>query len=385
VIARLLGLRGRADAAIGALPRVETDFSGANACAIRWRSGSHLEFAAEAHSSARPLWFHFAVRNASGPRLTCTLTNAGACLGPPSGWSTVRPVFSVDGGPWQRARRGKYLARQGGFRFEVPVTGSELRVAYCYPYSYRDLRQTLAPWAARGAVTELCRSEGGRAVPYVRLGNHHSPRRAVWMLGRQHAGETPASFTVEGLLRALGGVPDRLQDTAVHLLPMLDVDGVDDGRFGKDQQPADFNRDWSDRPRLRAVAAAVHAIRRSREQAPVELVLDVHAPHHGDLACFCFAGPENALAEHPAQRQRRFREQLLLAAPERVGLTTADWREQPAPVGSAREYIPLKFQSAVITLEVSYHLARTGVYLEPRDYRDLGATAAMAMLAPVHP
>ena len=389
MIARLLGLSGNgAFASFGtglpwraAHPVAATDFPGANAARLRWRSATHLEFAAAAHTSLRPLWFHFAVRDARGPTLTCTLTNAAACLGPPTGWASVRPVYSVDGGPWQRVSSGKYLPRPGAFRFELPVRGAELQIAYCYPYSSADLAAALRPLAARGAVTELCRSAAGHPVPYVRLGNHESPRRSVWIVARQHAGETPASFTTEGLLQRLGAETALLRDTAVHVVPMLDVDGVEEGRFGKDQRPVDFNRDWCERPSLREVRAAVEAIRRSHRQAPVELVLDVHAPHHGDSACFCFAGEEGAL-DHPAWlRQRDYRDRLLATSPAEIGFAAADWREQPAPAGSLREFLARTLRVPAVTLEVSSHLARTGGYLVPDHYRSFGIAAATALSA----
>ncbi|HTE16874.1 MAG TPA: M14-type cytosolic carboxypeptidase, partial [Armatimonadota bacterium] len=233
--------------------RVRSDFEGGNAEAVTVVSPSHLRFAARADSSPRPLWFYFCIQDARVPAIRCDLTNADQCLGPRSGWRTARPVFSSDGRNWQRVTRTNYVeetATSGYFTFTAPVVGRSLYVAYCYPYTTADLNQFVQslPTAGAGVETgELCRSGEDRPVPYLRCGNHVAPTRSVWVIARQHAGETPASFTAQGMMEALAAVgPERLacvRDTAFHVVPMLDVDGVARGSYGKDQEPVDFNRD----------------------------------------------------------------------------------------------------------------------------------------------
>src|SRR5262249_33870874 len=143
-------------------------------------------------------------------------------------------------------------------------------------------------------VTALCRSEEGRIVPRVRGGRAWRPKHGVWMVARQHAGETPASFAAEGFLEWLAGddpvALDLREETAGHAVPMVDGEGVYHGRYGKDSGPVDFNRDWSGAPQRPQTAALAREIGEWAAAHPYDVLLDLHAPHHGETACYLFGG-----------------------------------------------------------------------------------------------
>ena len=179
-----------------------TDFESGNAMGASAVSPAHVRFSARPDTSPRPLWFYFCVQGSTAPAIRCELRNADQCLGPRLGWRTARPVFSADGRSWQRVARAEYVEEAtdfGYFSFTVPVVGRRTFVAYCYPYTTADLEALTQPLSRQRF--ELCRSPEDRPVPYLRLGNHQSPKKSVWVLARQHAGETPA------LLRGGGDRP----------------------------------------------------------------------------------------------------------------------------------------------------------------------------------
>jgi hypothetical protein len=199
------------------------------------------------------------------------------------------------------------------------------------------------------------------------------------VLARQHAGETPASFTAEGILEALAREPlPSLADTAYHVFPLLDVDGVFHGRYGKDQSPVDFNRDWRDAPSRPEVAALVELIRREHAAGAPGLVLDLHAPHHGDAACYAF-GLSAAEGEEACRRQDFLIRQLAAESPRAVAFRETDLRAGYCPERSARDYLWNTFRIQTLTLEVSYHLAQSGEYLTPHHYHAFGSAVARAM------
>jgi hypothetical protein len=360
---------------------VTTAFESANASGITVVSPALLRFSARADSSPRPLWFYFCIEDSSAAAVRCELRNADQCLGPRLAWKQARPVFSSDGKTWARVARADYVeeaADFGYFAFTVPVVGRKTYVAYCYPYTTADLDAMLQPYSKHRF--ELCRSSESRPIPYVRLGNHESAQRSVWIIARQHAGETPSSFTVEGAIRTLaaGSNLPSLETTAYHIIPMLDVDGVYHGRYGKDQEPVDFNRDWRDHPVRSELMALLRAIRASRESAPVALAVDLHAPHHGDASCYAFGVPPDP--EDPiAVLQGRLLELLAEESPPSVGFGTADVRTDYHPERSAREYLRRSLGIPVVTLEMSYHLAQSGHYLTPAAYRDFGSAVVRAV------
>lgn len=366
---------------------VHTDFEGGNAAEIEVLSPSHLRFAARADSSPRPMWFSFCLQDARAPAVRCDLVNADRCLGPRSGWATARPVFSPDGVTWQRVARANYVEERPGsglFSFTVPIVSRATYVAYCYPYTTTDLEAFLKRLSLSDRLRngELCRSGEERPVRHLRLGNQETPERTVWVLARQHAGETPGSYAMEGMLRELctgaSALAPLLDSTAFHLVPMLDVDGVYHGRYGKDQEPVDYNRDWRDYPVLPETVALLRAIRESHQRAPVGLVLDLHAPHHGDTSIYLFGHPPEC-GQTLTEAQSRLVQSLCHTVSPRVGFRAADLRTDYRPDRSAREYLWRSLQIPVITVELSYHLSQNGNYLTPEDYRQFGGALIQAM------
>jgi hypothetical protein len=377
---RLFGPR-RAAPPAGEGLRVHAEFDGGNVAGVSVVSPSHIRFSARADTSPRPLWFYFCLEGATTPAVRCELRNADQCLGPRFGWRTARPVFSPDGAHWERVARAEYVEEAtdfGHFAFTVPVVGRRTYVAYSYPYCHADLEAVLQPLSAQRF--ELCRSQEDRPIAHLRLGNHSAPRRSVWVIARQHAGETPASYVAEGLIRALTAqpAPASAAQTAYHLVPMLDVDGVARGRYGKDQEPVDFNRDWRDHPVRPEVTALVRALRASHETAPIALVLDLHASHHGDTACYAFGVPP-AEDGTLAACQQALVARVAAEGPATVGFRPEDLRTEPQPERSCRDYLTRALRVPALTFEISYHLSQAGRYLNVVDYRDFGAALARAV------
>jgi murein tripeptide amidase MpaA len=371
----------------GAHPRlsVTADFEGGNVSAVEIVSPSHVRFEARADSSPRPLWFYFRIEGAAAPAVQCDLMNADDCLGPRFGWRTVRPVFSTDGRTWGRLPHAQYVVQgtAGYFTFTVPTPDGAASVAYCYPYSNADLNaflDRLSP-VAHYQRTELCRTAGGRPVPLLCFGDERTATCSVWVIARQHSGETPASYTAEGLIEGLISEPEGAQ-AAIYVAPCLNVDGVALGRYGKDERPVDLNRDWQDEPRRPETAALLQAIRTAHSRHPVELVLDIHSPHHGDMSCYVFGSPPEEGMLY--QQESHFIACLGRESPPSVGFTAADVRTDPPPAGSARAYLRETLRTPVLTLEMSYHLAQNGTYLTPEHYRAFGTGAARALRSPLH-
>jgi hypothetical protein len=367
--------------------RVRADFEGGNVDAPAVLAPDHVSFAARRHTSPRPLWFSFCLLDARAPAVRCDLRNADQCLGARAGWRTARPVFSADGHTWQRVARTEYVEEtpdSGYFRFVVPIVGPRTYVAYCYPYTTAALSALLASVPRRPDLRagDLCLSAEGRTVPYLRYGDHEAPNASVWVMARQHAGESPASYTMEGLIRFLSGddpaAGEALAGTAFHLVPMVDPDGVFHGRYGKDEEPIDYNRDWRGHPVRPEVHALVRAMRAAHERHPLGLVLDLHASHHGDTECYLFGQTPD---DDPAtvQQQERFLRLLAEEGPPGVGFQATDFRPNLRPPRSARDYLWRTLRVPVLTLEMSYHLAQSGEYLTPHHYRDFGGALGRAL------
>ncbi len=371
--------------------RVHAEFEGGNLGSIEIVSPAHIRFTARADTSPRPLWFYFCIAGARVPSVRCELLNADNCFGPRSAWSLARPVFSPDGYRWRRLEKVYYTPganTPGVFGFTVPVAGPTTFVAYAHPYTTADLQSLLRQVTSRPGVrhTLLAASGEGRPLSLLTIGDLRRARASVWILARQHAGESPASHAMEGVLRRLAEASgDAAQQVLFQVVPLIDLDGVFHGRYGKDQLPVDFNRDWRAQPTLPETGAILQAMREIHVQHPIQLVLDIHASHHGDTDCYLFGERRNVDdSDIPGSPNRNLERRLLSLiakyGPAQVGFRETDLRISPAPPNSARGFLARAFGCPAYTVEMSYHLSQSGRYLTEADHREFGVALAEALL-----
>lgn len=223
------------------------------------------------------LWFHAKV---SGFRkdtlLTIHLPFYRASYAPD-------PMLVKIEGQWQRIAAENHLFFKS-YRFAANT--DTLTLASGVPYSYSQLLDFLKsmPQAPFLKKEILCLSEGGQQVPMLRFRPlNHKPKGTLFFQARQHAFEAPSSYFMQGLVKELldhfGDKEFVLGQYQILVVPMVDVDNVRDGAYGKDQFPVDFNRDWVEKPHWKAVLAIQNLLLTMEKEAPVVFTLDCHAPH----------------------------------------------------------------------------------------------------------
>jgi murein tripeptide amidase MpaA len=218
-------------------------------------------------------WFFFCVQGAAGRALTLRITNAAGSAYP-GGWPGYRACVSDDGESWRRTETGY----EGGvLTIRHRVAGDVVWFAYFAPYDLARLDRFLNDAAAKPGVTlsRIGRSVEGREISSLAVGE--GPRQ-VWLVGRQHSGETMASWWMEGAFARLIGndpVARRLRQIArVHLVPLVNIDGAARGNLRGNAAGTDLNRQWNgpDPEKAPEIAAVLAAM----DQTGVDLVLDVH-------------------------------------------------------------------------------------------------------------
>lgn len=121
-------------------------------------------------------------------------------------------------------------------------------------------------------ISTLCKSEKGRDVPCIRMGNG---KQNIILTSRHHACESTGSYVLEGVLERFSKkLPDNI---SVFCVPMVDFDGVTDGDQGKNRIPHDHNRDYGRNED--AIYSSVKAIRDYSDSNPPCLGFDFHSPY----------------------------------------------------------------------------------------------------------
>jgi hypothetical protein len=132
----------------------------------------------------------------------------------------------------------------------------------------------------------------------------------VWLQARQHAWESGSSWVCRGAAEWLVCDDPRAESlrkkAKIYIVPIMDIDNVAIGAGGKEQQPHDHNRDWSDAPHWRSVAAAMEHIRREDAACRFDLFIDLHNPAPTSKDPFFFIAPEELFTKTRRTNTERF-------------------------------------------------------------------------------
>ena len=148
-------------------------------------------------------------------------------------------------------------------------------------------------------------------------------KRALFITSRVHPGETPASFVLDGLLTFLLRESDpraiRLRANFVFkIIPMLNPDGVFEGKFRTDTVGANLNRMYAraTHEAQPSIYAALAVARELHSRGELFGYVDIHA-HAGKRGCFLYG---NLPSRRPPPPQLGF-EAIREAAAAAIGAT----------------------------------------------------------------
>lgn len=309
--------------------RVRTDFDGGSARVesidqaarvIRFMPGGDPE-------RGWPCWWSLRVEGVpKGEKVTLELggsdrparnngVNTGKPLAP--AWAMPgRAALSTDGATWRQTEPGH---RDGArMRYEITGTGEPLWIAWGPSFTPRDTESLLAE-AERALPAaksfELARSREGRPVRGLRVTEAAADAPAVWIEARQHAWESGGSWVARGFAEWLTSADDGAvwlrKHAEVFVVPIMDVDNVATGNGGKEENPRDHNRDWSEQPFFPEVAAAQKRLMSFIEAKRMAVFVDLHNPGPSDARPFFFTSDPEVLGETAKQNMANF---LALAA-----------------------------------------------------------------------
>ncbi|MGM0577741.1 MAG: M14 family metallopeptidase [Myxococcota bacterium] len=240
-------------------------------------------------------WFHFRITGVRDVPLTLHLEDA-AQASYPRGWEGYRAVCSTDHYFWRRAET---TYDEGRLTIRVTPDADVVWLAYFAPYDLERLQGRIGAWCRHPTVRlrPLCRTPGDRPLDRLIVGDPGRTLPVVWILARQHPGESMASWWVEGLLRRLlddfDALAARLRSRAsFHVVPMMNPDGAARGYIRTNALGVDLNRVWDDPP---SDAPEVAAVLHEMDRTGVHACLDVHG--ESDLP-YSFASNSHAMEAH---------------------------------------------------------------------------------------
>jgi murein tripeptide amidase MpaA len=226
-------------------------------------------------------WFHFRLTGAAGVPCKLILTNcAGSAY--PGGWPSYQVRVSEDRVIWRQAKTS-YHAGQLTIDY-TPDTGSAW-FAYFAPYSMERHHDLVADMAQQEGVTTqvLGATLDGQDLDLITLLplSANKDTRKIWVIARQHPGESMAEWCAEGLLERLIDLDDpvtkKLRQTCTfYVVPNMNPDGARRGHLRTNAAGVNLNREWA-APSLEKSPEVFHVLHKM-----IETGCDFNLDLHGD-------------------------------------------------------------------------------------------------------
>lgn len=369
---------------------VDTNFPGGGVANVEIR-GRVVFFEAPLDNGTRSLWYYFKLHGCAGQRITLVQRGMEHVLGifESRGYRPVVPVIRDGQGDWTRVGEEGivYSEHLLFFQFEVLPEHDVCEVAFCYPYVQRNwlaFEKTLPQNLLK--CEEIGRTKENR--PYLRYwlsDPDAKPRDFVVLTARQHAGEVSGSYVLEGLLKRLtDGSPEMkklLTKTAFCILPIVDLDCVETGKYGKDQLPVDMNRNWIAHPYHPEIASFQSDLERLSQHYHLLWAFDLHAPQPGAASYM----PPSRSALPQSESWNRMWNMALAYESKCAGKISFHLNDVDTEVlnwggannhGQTDAYYARRWNCNATCFEYSYHRTAEDKLLEKSDWRLLGSLLA---------
>jgi hypothetical protein len=265
-----------------------------NICQSTIRESSEkteIHFTAHPHGGPTALWFCFRIESSQplSPEQTIELVleHPDTLLGGPQA-EHCHPVFRSDGGEWQRMEAGRCEWTEDArptWHWELKNIHGALKVdvALCYPYGPSHVERLIDETGGVWSSAEIGVSQEGRPITrlYNRPGREGGEEPGLYFLSRQHTGETPGTWVLDGTMRRFAEMGD--DGPLVWYVPFANIDGVMQGDYGKDQFPYDVNRAWTKPPMRFETNVIMNDMERWSKRCTPRGGFDSHAPGWTDI------------------------------------------------------------------------------------------------------
>ncbi|MDO8178278.1 MAG: M14-type cytosolic carboxypeptidase [Undibacterium sp.] len=313
---------------------------------LNLRKDSHADFMQ---------WFYFRLQGARDQVAVIRILNAGEATYT-KGWENYQAVASYDRENWFRVETefdGKVMTIHHEPEFD------SVYYAYFEPYSWERHLALLgsAEQSGLARVLDLGNTVDGRDLNVLVVGNPAAEKK-VWIIARQHPGESMAEWLVEGTLNALldpaNPIARRILENAVlYIVPNMNPDGSVRGNLRTNAAGANLNREWMT-PSLET-SPEVYFVKNKILETGCDLFLDIH----GDEALpYVFVAGSEMLEGFSAQQkqeQQAFVDSFVAASPDfqtLVGYEASKYNDDVLKLAS--KFIGHHFKCVSLTLELPF-------------------------------
>ena len=337
--------------------KISTQFDGGNIEIVDISDPANIQLKLPKDNAAEcRQWFYFRVQGVAYQNLGINFINVKESAYP-EGWEDYAAMCSYDRLNWFRVPT-KY--ENGILSINHTPLANSVYYAYFEPYSYEQHLNLLGNSQSSGLcqIDDLGSTLQGRDINLLTIGNQAASDLKIWIIARQHPGETMAEWFVEGLLGRLLDDQDptsrALLDCATfYIVPNMNPDGSFLGNLRTNAAGANLNREWLD-PSLDR-SPEVYYVREKMQETGVDLFLDIHGDE--SIPYVFLSGNEGipSFNTRLAQLQQQFVQAFLAASPDFQNKYGYE-KDEPgqADLSIATAYVGERFNCLAYTLEMPF-------------------------------
>jgi murein tripeptide amidase MpaA len=227
-------------------------------------------------------FFNFCLTGQVGEHFKIHIEHADEVSYP--GWTdkgiTYRATASYDEDTWSRLNT-TYDRESGMLTIEGVLEKEQIHIAYFAPYTYERHLALIekASTIPNCTVQSLGKTQENRDITQVTIGTDSPKKKHIYVIARQHPGETMAEWYAEGLIESLAKEESQFAEffehAVLHIIPNINPDGSQAGNLRTNAQGKDLNREW-DKPNNQDTAPEVYYVRKEILRTGAAAVLDIH-------------------------------------------------------------------------------------------------------------
>ena len=337
--------------------KISTQFDGGNIEIVDISDPTNIQLKLPKDNAAEfRQWFYFRVQGVAYQNLGINFINVKESAYP-EGWEDYAAMCSYDRLNWFRVPTNY---ENGILSVNHTPLANSVYYAYFEPYSYEQHLNLLGNSQSSGLcqIDDLGSTLQGRDINLLTIGNQAASDLKIWIIARQHPGETMAEWFVEGLLGRLLDDQDptsrALLDCATfYIVPNMNPDGSFLGNLRTNAAGANLNREWLD-PSLDR-SPEVYYVREKMQETGVDLFLDIHGDE--SIPYVFLSGNEGipSFNTRLAQLQQQFVQAFLAASPDFQNKYGYE-KDEPgqADLSIATAYVGETFNCLAYTLEMPF-------------------------------
>ncbi len=287
--------------------KISHDFDSGSIAIIDTNDINNIQLALTTDNNDNTMqWFHFRCHTSAGLNHTIRIVNAGESSFSRA-WNSYQAMASYDQINWFRVPT-KY--KNDELVINYTPKHNDISYAYFTPYDYARQQQFIiqVQQSAQCQHSVLTTTQERNAIDLLTIGKPAKDKKSIWLIARQHPGETMAQWFAEGVIKQLlsnNSISQQLLEKAVfYIVHNMNPDGGIKGNHRTNAHGLNLNRQWQSPSKT--LCPEVYYVQEKMQQTGVDLLLDIHGDEEIPYNFIMPAKGANAVAEQAKQFKADF-------------------------------------------------------------------------------